>query len=511
MSDWRAGYVAGIDYTYGNYLELSPQRARLLMLHAGLAAPDVATACELGFGQGLSINLNAAATGVKWYGTDFDPAQAGRAQEMARAAQSGAELHDDAFADFAERADLPDFDFIGLHGIWTWISNENRAIVVDFIRRKLKVGGILYISYNTFPGWSAFAPVRHLMSQHGARMGSPGAGIMSRMDGALEFMDKLVATNPLYAARQPDVPPRLASIRKQNRNYIAHEYFNENWDPMYFSQMAEWLAPAKVQYACPAGYVEHVDGLTLTQEQIDLLNSIPDLVLREDVRDFMVNRQFRRDYWVKGARPLSSLERSEQLGKLRFMLITPRPTGPLKIMTETGEAAINEELYGPIVDALADGKPRSIAQLARATAKANVKPASLMQAILFLSGNRVIAEVQDDAAAKAAWPATERLNTHIISKARSTADLGHVASPVLGSGMALSRPDQLFLLALDNRCETPAELAEYAWTALRTIGHTMWKDGKPMASPEEHRTELTALAELFLKEKLPILTALQIA
>jgi len=44
---------------------------------------------------------------------------------------------------------LPDFDYIGLHGIWSWISDENRQVIVDFIRKKLKVGGVLYISYNT--------------------------------------------------------------------------------------------------------------------------------------------------------------------------------------------------------------------------------------------------------------------------------------------------------------------------------------------------------------------------
>jgi hypothetical protein len=35
---------------------------------------------------------------------------------------------------------------------------------------------------------------------------------------------------------------------------------------------------------------------------------IPDTMFRQTVRDFMVNQQFRKDYWVKGARHLSLLE-----------------------------------------------------------------------------------------------------------------------------------------------------------------------------------------------------------
>lgn len=39
---------------------------------------------------------------------------------------------------------LPEFDYLCLHGIWSWNSETNGVIIVDFIRRKLKVGGLLY-------------------------------------------------------------------------------------------------------------------------------------------------------------------------------------------------------------------------------------------------------------------------------------------------------------------------------------------------------------------------------
>jgi hypothetical protein len=83
MSDWTAGYVADIGYTYGYYTELNPLRVKLAFLNAGLSAPEMGTACELGFGQGMSTNLQAAASVVKWYGTDFNPSQAACAQEFA--------------------------------------------------------------------------------------------------------------------------------------------------------------------------------------------------------------------------------------------------------------------------------------------------------------------------------------------------------------------------------------------------------------------------------------------
>ena len=141
MTDWTSGYVADIGYTFGYYLELNPLRARLAFLNAGLLPPENGVHCELGYGQGMSANIHAAASASTWHANDFNPSQAGFAQSMAQASGANAYLTDEAFSEFCDREDLPVFDSIGLHGIWSWINDENRAVIVDFIRRKLKVGG----------------------------------------------------------------------------------------------------------------------------------------------------------------------------------------------------------------------------------------------------------------------------------------------------------------------------------------------------------------------------------
>ena len=94
MSDWTSGYVADLGYTHGCYPEFSLERLRMAFLSAGLVLPAITTACELGYGQGLSANVCAAATAVQWHGTDFLPAQAAHAQELAAAAGRGARFLD---------------------------------------------------------------------------------------------------------------------------------------------------------------------------------------------------------------------------------------------------------------------------------------------------------------------------------------------------------------------------------------------------------------------------------
>lgn len=167
--DWTAGYVADIGYTYGYYTELNPERARLGLLNAGYDCPKFETACELGFGQGVSINIHAASTNTQWWGNDFNPIQAAHAAKMGSFSGANLTVSDDSFEEFLNRNDLPDFDFIGMNGIWSWINDHNRAVLVEFIKRKLKIGGVLYVSYNTQPGWGAFAPVRNLMTAYGEK------------------------------------------------------------------------------------------------------------------------------------------------------------------------------------------------------------------------------------------------------------------------------------------------------------------------------------------------------
>lgn len=510
MSDWTAGYVADIGYTFGYYNELNPLRTRLSLLNAGIVCPEYGTACELGFGQGVSVNLHAAATDVEWCGTDFNPSQAAHAREMAEIAGSNARLFDDAFAEFAQRKDLPDFDYIGLHGIWSWISDENRTVIVDFIGKKLKVGGVVYISYNTLPGWAAFAPMRHLMTEHAEVIGAEGRGIVSRINDAIDFADKLLATNPFFLKANPPVADRIKQLKTQNRHYLAHEYFNRDWHPMHFATMREWLAPAKLQYACSANLVDHIEAVNLTTAQQDFLKEVPDPMFRESVRDFMVNQQFRRDYWIKGVRRLTVQEQTDRLRKVRLILTAHRPDVPLKINGALGEANLQDAVYNPILDVLADHKIRSIGQIEHALKATGISFGHLVQALVVLSGAGHVSVAQDDPTIAKAKKRTEKLNMQLMLRTQHNNDINYLASPVIGGGIAVNKFQQLFLLAQAQGKKEPNEWAAFTWNILTGLGQKIVKEGKSLDSPEANIAELSVQANTFAQKYLPVLKALQI-
>ena len=510
MTDWTSGYVSDIGYTFGYYQELNPLRARLAFLNAGLVPPENGSHCELGYGQGMSANIHAAASGSTWYGSDFNPAQAVFAQSVAVVSGANAHLTDEAFGDFCTRTDLPEFDSIGLHGIWSWINDENRAVIVDFIRHKLKVGGVLYISYNTQPGWAAMVPMRDLLTEHSEVMGVAGQGIVKRIDGALEFADKLLATNPNYLKVNPVVTERIKGMKAHNRNYLAHEYFNRDWLPMPFSKMAQWLAPAKVDFACNADYLGHIDQVNLTADQQALLKEIPDAMFQQTVRDFMVNQQFRKDYWVKGARRLSLLEQAEALRAQKVILAVHRADVSLKVTGAIGEATMQEAVYNPILEVLADHKPKTLGQLEQALEGQSIAFAQLVQAVMILAASGTLQAVQDEALTPKAKKHTDKLNTVLMDKARSSADIPNLASPVTGGGVMIGRFQQLFMMAIGQGKKKSEDWAAFTWQILAVQGQKIVKEGKTLETAEENLAELTAQAHDFATKQLPIMKALQV-
>ena len=76
MSGRADDYVSEIGFTRGYFPEMSLPWIRLALVKAGIAPPEICTACELGFGQGVSLAIHSAASSTRWYGTDFNPEHA---------------------------------------------------------------------------------------------------------------------------------------------------------------------------------------------------------------------------------------------------------------------------------------------------------------------------------------------------------------------------------------------------------------------------------------------------
>jgi SAM-dependent methyltransferase len=496
MNDTTDGYMAEIGYTSDYYPELNPLHMRLAFLNAGLQAPEIATACELGCGQGVSIAIHAAASTTQWFGTDFNPAHIAFARTLSEASGADVRFYSDPFVNFAERADLPDFDFIALHGIWSWISDQNRAAIVKFVRRRLKPGGVLYISYNALPGYTAIEPIRHLLTEHTSIAGNRTRPIVERMAAALDFTEELLATKPAYSRDSPQIAERIAEMKGSDPRYLAHDYFNKDWRPIHFAAMVPWLSAAELSYACSAHYSDAVDAVNLDHAQRALLHQVEDPVFRQTVRDFMINRRFRLDYWVKGATTLPPDDRARALRRERVVLSARPAELPLKMraLLSLNKAGPGEAATAAILAVLADGRPRTLGEIETALAGKDVTLDQIVEMVFLHVHYDCLALTQDQATAAKVRTATDRLNAHLIASAANGSDVRSLASPLTGGGIGVSRDKQRFLLA---RREGKAHPDQWAAAAV--------------ASSTRDIAELTKRAHDFAERELPVLETLQIA
>ncbi|MDR7054275.1 SAM-dependent methyltransferase [Pseudomonas koreensis] len=508
---WNEGYFTDEGYTYSYSREINPVFLRYCLLLRGFATLESndGVHCELGFGQGVSINIHATANPGSFVGTDFHPGMAAHAIDLATAANNGARLYDDSFEQLLARNDLPQFDSISLHGIWTWVSRDNQKLIVEFARRHLKPGGMLYVSYNCFPGWSPSAPLRNLFSLHD-RFANASARSDERIDAALEFSEALLAANPKYAAAAPSLGARLQSIKGQDRHYVAHEYFNRDWNCMYFADMVDALAPAKLDYATTAVPLDSVDPLNLSAEGMDFLETIEHPIMREQARDYFVNQHFRRDLYVRGATRLSAAERRARMLHSRFALLQSWETVAGSVTGPAGEATLQAEIYGPVLDALAaqNYAAKSMRQLLSETAMAYD---DLEQALAVLIGMGAVAPCQSEAAESQVSGRCAALNLQLCKRSLYGANIQTLASPVTGGGVTVSRFQQLFLISIKQGKQQPAEWAQLAWGVISEQGEVLIDNGQPLLTAEANIAALTAQAQVFAEQTLPVLRALKIA
>jgi SAM-dependent methyltransferase len=511
-TSWTSGYVTELEYTYGYYRELCPSLLRLACLSAGIAPPSSKQLhyLEMGFGQGLSVNIHAAAVDGEFWGTDFNPSQVTHARALAEASGSGAKLFEDSFAEFAARPDLPEFDMIGLHGIWTWISDENSRVVVDLIRRKLRAGGIVYISYNCLPGWAPAVPLRHLMKLH-ADFAAEASGLLAKLDGAVSFAQQVIDSGALFFRGNPAVAERLKRMSALDRHYLAHEFFTHDWRVMPFSDVARWLDDAKLNFVASAHLLDHIEAVNLTEAGNKLLSNISHPVLRQSVRDYFVNQQFRRDIFAKGYRRLTQLEQNEAFRHQAFVLLMHADDVPMKVAGSLGEATLQESIYRPIVQALADDgyAPKTLSQLAANPKLSSITHAQLVQSVLVLTGGGYVHPAHEPSRqAKARCAA---MNRFVCERARSSSKISFLASPVCGGGIVVPQVYQLFLLATQHGKRSPSDLASFVWNIFAAQGHRIMKEGKTIESPEENLQELSKQATDFVDKRLPVLKALGVA
>lgn len=208
---------------------------------------------------------------------------------------------------------LGTYDYIIAHGFYSWVDEDTKDNFLRLCKEHLAENGILYMSYNTYPGWHKMDSVRALLEfankdidtlnhrekvRHGKTVASKLGALMLEYDTV-----KNQQTSFLQSLRQ---------ILQKQDCYVGHDHLEPVNTPVYFHQCMDHMAEHGFTYLCDCdlnlSFPTVYDEILRTQLQ-ELAPHDP--LAREQYIDFMLNTAFRKSLFThKGATPKRITETS---------------------------------------------------------------------------------------------------------------------------------------------------------------------------------------------------------
>lgn len=519
--NWSHGYNAEEGYTYGYYRELDPNWIDFCSIVKGITPPimypnEKLRYLELGCGQGLNLCLIAASNPqIEFIGLDFNPKHIAHAKKIANSA--GISNISFIEADFHELAkewpkELGKFHYIGAHGVLSWISSEISKSFFKCIYHASQAGSLVYVSYNSMPGWISGLAIQHLIRLWQVKESIPNSTIF---EIGYQRLKNLVERNIPSVRALPTMRDRVDNLSKLDRAYLVQEYLHDEWRPLWFDQVAEEMSKIKLSYVGTANSADWFLLQMLPSEWQELVKGYSDPVVRETVFDMIINQTFRRDIWVRGGLPLWVVAQRERLLSMKFVLLErPQNTGdgenPFKFRTSLGEVTGKPEVYGPLYDALASGT-KTVSELISApilgsssgTSEVKRTLADVLQALglMLNQGHIAIARNRDEKIEKTA----KSLNRVILESVFKGAPYRFLIASSIPWIISASDGDMILgHLRQTNPKADAFQLGTLFANHLLSLGRGLVKDGKPVTEAEALKVRSIELAEIFITKTLPL-------
>ena len=208
---------------------------------------------------------------------------------------------------------LGTYDYIIAHGFYSWVDEKTKDNFLRLCKEHLAGNGILYMSYNTYPGWHKMDSVRALLEfankdidtlnhrekiRHGKTVASKLGALMLEYDTV-----KNQQASFLQSLRQ--------TLQKQDC-YVGHDHLEPVNTPVYFHQCMDHMAEHGFTYLCDCDLnlsFPDVYDETLRTKLEELAPHDP--LAREQYIDFILNTAFRKSLFThKGATPKRITETS---------------------------------------------------------------------------------------------------------------------------------------------------------------------------------------------------------
>lgn len=485
------GYVKDAGYPTTYFRELSPVWLNYVAALGGLAPRDLDTKfsyLELGSGPAFSTIVHAACfPSAEFHACDFNAESIETGSQYSHElAVENVRFHPISFADL-NALELPDFDFIVLHGVYSWVGQEARKTICQLIRRRLKVGGLVYLSYNCMPGWTNELPLRKLMIELAS---SASGDSPERVAEAVRSLAELSNSGLKFFRTNPAAVSAVDAYSRSPSNYLAHEFLNETWEPQYSVDVADEMLQAGLSYVGSATLVDNHETLVVDSASAKAIAEMSTARQRQLATDFAVDRQFRRDVFVRADQRIDNADPNNFLGDVNVGCIGDPENIQESVQVPRGKISFQADFIGEL-RSLMSGGSATLAELASSLGGESRRDGEIVRNLLYLLAAGELTpfacsslRTKTGGAVNFASETVRRMFCRVVTDQA----VGQVASKLVGGGVEVSSSDaQTVLDCVAGGQQIADESALLLIARLKRIGLLVWIDhlGK-RAWPIEH-------------------------
>ena len=501
-----AGYVTDVAYIPGFYPHMAPTAMRHVAALNRVVPPAVAGGfryLELGCGLGRSLTTLAAANPQGTFvGVDVNPDHTAAVdRDIAAAGLANARVITAGIGGLP--ADLGQFEFIALHGVFSWVAPEVRAEILAAAGRHLAPGGLLLVSYNALPGWAHLQPIRGILRQYAAlRSGDK----VQQIRDAVRYLVFIRDKHAKYFEDNPRAAAYVDSMLRQDPRYLVHEYLNEHWTSFYFAEVARMFVEAGMAFVGSLPVHTNFWDLCVRPEFQELFRTTSNRLVTEAHKDFCANTAFRWDIYARLPRAMPDLaDRLRSADDLHFLVARPGTVLPHQANLGVVSTTVQGPLYQGLLDVIGAGS-RRLSEIVAAAPLAGTPPADVMRAVdagVAMGLFEVSAGPTGAAPADLSGPLSvpHAFNRLLLASEPQAGRAVALASTASGTGHVLGELDALMLQEL--LTGGPAGLVDRIETRLTAAGRLVHRDGTTITDPTERRALLHAAGDNFRAAILP--------
>jgi methyltransferase-like protein/SAM-dependent methyltransferase len=353
------------------------------------APPEACRVLELGCGDGGNlIPMAVSFPGSEFLGIDLAQTAIARGLDaISELGFSNVRLVQGTFAGID--ASYGAFDYIVVHGVYSWVPEPARNELLEVIRKRLRPAGIAFVSYNAMPGSHIRGVLREMMRMHTRDITDPA----KKIEQARALLG-LVARAPAEAGDvyRPLLQSEVGRALQASDYLVFHDDLAEIAQPFFFADFMAAAGRHGLKFVAEANF-HQMSIESMPPEIAGPLAELGqrDLIAKEQYLDFMTCRSFRQTLLCHEEASVDRQVDTARVRQFRFSSDVrrseaPRPDGIVQFVC-SNESSLQTDSRVAIaaLDEIGRQHPRSVAfdDLAAIAGVSGVDEAEALAEILF--------------------------------------------------------------------------------------------------------------------------------